>query len=121
MFDHVTIRVSDCDATRTLYDTVLTTIGIEGTDTPWGPEWDDFSMSQADDGHPVTTGLHIGFVAPSHDHVRAFWHAGLDAGLRDDGEPGPRPQYRDDYFGGFLLDPDGNSIEDVHHVGRGSA
>ena len=47
----------------------------------------------------------------------AFWRAGVEAGYRDDGEPGPRPQYMDDYYGGFLLDPDGNSAEAVHHGG----
>ena len=44
----------------------------------------------------------------------AFWQAGIDAGYRDDGAPGPRPVYGPDYYGGFLLDPDGNSAEAVH-------
>lgn len=44
----------------------------------------------------------------------AFWRAGIDAGYRDDGAPGPRPVYGPDYYGGFLLDPDGNSAEAVH-------
>jgi catechol 2,3-dioxygenase-like lactoylglutathione lyase family enzyme len=46
--------------------------------------------------------------------VDAFWQAGIDAGYRDDGAPGPRTQYGSDYYGGFLLDPDGNSAEAVH-------
>jgi catechol 2,3-dioxygenase-like lactoylglutathione lyase family enzyme len=46
--------------------------------------------------------------------VDAFWQAGIDAGYRDDGAPGPRPLYGPDYYGGFLLDPDGNSAEAVH-------
>ena len=66
---------------------------------------------------PVTRGLHIGFVAPSRAHVDEFWRVGTDAGYRDDGSPGPRPQYGDDSYGGFLLDPDGNSAEAVHHGG----
>jgi len=65
----------------------------------------------------VTRGLHIGFVAPSRAHVDEFWRVGTDAGYRDDGSPGPRPQYGDDSYGGFLLDPDGNSAEAVHHGG----
>ena len=44
-----------------------------------------------------------------------FWRVGTEAGYRDDGPPGLRPQYRDDYYGSFLLDPDGNSAEAVHH------
>jgi hypothetical protein len=63
----------------------------------------------------VTRRLHIGFGASSREHVEAFWRAGTDAGHRDDGAPGPRPEYRDDYYGSFLLDPDGNSVEAVHH------
>jgi catechol 2,3-dioxygenase-like lactoylglutathione lyase family enzyme len=64
---------------------------------------------------PATRGLHIGFVAPSRAHVDELWRVGTSAGYRDDGAPGPRPQYRDDYYGSFLLDPDGNSAEAVHH------
>jgi hypothetical protein len=68
----------------------------------------------ADAEHPPTRRLHIGFRAPSREHVDAFWEAGVAAGYRDDGAPGPRPQYAADYYGGFLLDPDGNSAEAVH-------
>jgi predicted lactoylglutathione lyase len=64
---------------------------------------------------PTTRGLHVGFVAPTREQVDEFWQAGIDAGYTDDGRPGPRPQYRDDYYGAFLLDPDGNSAEAVHH------
>jgi hypothetical protein len=46
--------------------------------------------------------------------VDGFWQAGIDAGYRDDGAPGPRTQYGPTYYGGFLLDPDGNSVEAVH-------
>jgi hypothetical protein len=78
-------------------------------------DWAEFSLSQADAEHPATRGLHIGFGAPSRDHVDRFWQVGTAAGYRDDGAPGPRPQYSDDYYGSFLLDPDGNSAEAVHH------
>ena len=64
---------------------------------------------------PVTRRLHVGFVAGSRAEVDAFWRTGIDHGYRDDGEPGPRPQYRHDYYGAFLADPDGNSAEAVHH------
>jgi catechol 2,3-dioxygenase-like lactoylglutathione lyase family enzyme len=108
VFDHVTIRASDRQASERFYDTVLSVIGSE---------WDDFSVLEADAETPVTRGLHIGFGAPSRDRVDAFWQAGVDAGFQSDGEPGPRPEYGDDYYGGFLLDPDGNSAEAVHHEG----
>jgi catechol 2,3-dioxygenase-like lactoylglutathione lyase family enzyme len=48
-------------------------------------------------------------------HADEFWRAGTAAGYRDDGAPGPRSEYGGDYYGAFLLDPDGNSAEAVHH------
>jgi catechol 2,3-dioxygenase-like lactoylglutathione lyase family enzyme len=116
VFDHVTIRVSDRAASERFYDTVLPTLGIEMTSSgEAGVEWDDFSLVQSDAEHPVTRRLHVGFVSPSRAHVDDFWRAGTAAGYESDGEPGPRPQYTEDYYGAFLLDPDGNSIEAVHH------
>ncbi len=118
MFDHVTIRVSERDASERFYDTVLGAIGIVRTATSeLGPEWNDFSLAAASAESRPTRGLHVGFGAESTDAVDAFWRAGVDAGFESDGEPGPRPIYTDDYYGGFLLDPDGNSIEAVHFEG----
>ena len=119
MFDHVTIRVSDRAASERFYVTVLDAIGIAKTGSsgdfgdgcPEFAEWDDFSLAP---GEP-TTGLHIAFCAWSRDDVDAFWQAGVDAGYESDGEPGMRTQYSPDYYGSFLLDPDGNSAEAVHH------
>jgi catechol 2,3-dioxygenase-like lactoylglutathione lyase family enzyme len=116
MFDHVTIRVSDGEGSELFYETVLRTLGVEKTYSDEHlAEWDDFSLSPAEAEKPVTRGLHIGFVAPSRAHVDEFWRAGTEAGFSDDGAPGPRPEYGGDYYGGFLLDPDGNSAEAVHH------
>src|SRR4051794_19847375 len=120
MFDHVTIRVSDPEASERFYETVLASIGIDRTGSggdfgdgcPEFGEWDDFSLAPGD---TPTTGLHVGFCAWSREDVDRFWQAGVDAGYESDGEPGMRTQYRDDYYGAFLLDPDGNSIEAVHH------
>ena len=116
MFDHVTIRASDREASKRFYDTVLPTLGIElTTDDEQYLEWIDFSIAEATPDKPVTRRLHIGFRAPSREHVNAFWRAGVGAGYEDDGAPGPRPQYTPEYYGAFLLDPDGNSAEAVHH------
>jgi len=116
VFDHVTIRVSDRAASEGFYDTVLPTVGLERTHSDEHyAEWVDFSLAQASDDKPLTRRLHIGFTAPSREHVDEFWRAGTAAGYRDDGVPGPRPQYSEDYYGAFLLDPDGNSAEAVHH------
>ncbi len=116
MFDHVTLGAADREASERFYTTVLRTLGIEPDHSGDAlAEWDDFSLAQAGDGRGVTRNLHIGFSAPSRAHVDAFWRAGTAAGYRDDGAPGPRPQYLEDYYGAFLLDPDGNSAEAVHH------
>src|SRR6187551_3436792 len=116
IFDHVTIRVSDREASLRFYETVLTAIGIERShDDDELPEWEDWSLAAARDGERVTRRLHVGFPAASREQVDEFWRAGVEAGYRSDGEPGPRPEYGDDYYGGFLLDPDGNSAEAVHY------
>jgi catechol 2,3-dioxygenase-like lactoylglutathione lyase family enzyme len=116
VFDHVEIRVSDREASERFYDTVLRTLGIEKEHSDDElAEWGFFSVSPAREDKPVTHGLHVGFRARSRAEVDEFWRAGTEAGYRDDGPPGPRPQYTEDYYGGFLLDPDGNSAEAVHH------
>jgi catechol 2,3-dioxygenase-like lactoylglutathione lyase family enzyme len=118
MFDHVGMRVSDRGASRRFYETVLSVLGIRLDDSSrLYDEWDDFSIMAAEDESAVTRGLHVGFPAASREQVDEFWRAGVDAGYRSDGEPGPRPEYGDDYYAGFLLDPDGNSAEAVHYSG----
>jgi catechol 2,3-dioxygenase-like lactoylglutathione lyase family enzyme len=116
MFDHVTIRARDYAASEGFYRAVLSTLGIEPSHTGEEMiEWDDFSMSAASGHHPPTRHLHVAFVAPSREHVDDFWQTGVDSGYEDAGRPGERPQYKPDYYGAFLRDPDGNSVEAVHH------
>jgi catechol 2,3-dioxygenase-like lactoylglutathione lyase family enzyme len=112
MFDHVGVAVADLGASKDFYRAVLNVLGLEpsyeGADMVG---WDDWWIGPRDDGHPVTRGLHVGFRASSREAVDAFWQAGLDAGYRNDGAPGPRAVYGPDFYGCFLLDPDGNSVE----------
>jgi catechol 2,3-dioxygenase-like lactoylglutathione lyase family enzyme len=116
MFDHVTIRVADRSVSERFYDTVLAALAVEQTyRTSAFSEWRDFLVAAAEGADRTTRGLHIGFAAPSRKHVEGFWQAGTAAGYADDGGPGPRPEYRPDYYSAFLLDPDGNSVEAVHH------
>lgn len=115
MLDHLGIRVSDRAASERFYTTVLAALGHgPPTDDDGFLQYGDFSISAAAPDKPVTRGLHVGFAAPSRAAVDAFFRAGVEAGFASDGAPGPRPQYTADYYGGFLLDPDGNSIEAAH-------
>jgi catechol 2,3-dioxygenase-like lactoylglutathione lyase family enzyme len=116
VFDHVTLRVSDLEASRRCYELALAQLGY---DEPFrGPhffEWEDLSISTARDDRPVTRNLHVALVASSREAVDDWWRAMTAAGHPDDGEPGPRPQYSPDYYGAFVRDPDGNSVEAVYH------
>jgi catechol 2,3-dioxygenase-like lactoylglutathione lyase family enzyme len=116
VFDHVTIRVSDLAVSRRFYDLALATLGFGDPAEGGGfSEWYDFSISQSTDDRPVTRNLHIAFVTQSREAIDEWWGAMTGAGHRDDGAPGLRPQYSREYYGGFVLDPDGNSVEAVHH------
>jgi predicted lactoylglutathione lyase len=59
--------------------------------------------------------LHLAFVATSHTEVDAFYKAGLAAGGKDNGAPGLRPHYHPNYYGAFVIGPDGHNIEAVCH------
>jgi catechol 2,3-dioxygenase-like lactoylglutathione lyase family enzyme len=116
MFDHVGIAVSDLAASERFYRAVLSGLGVEpsyaGEELV---EWEDWALGPTDDAHPLTRGLHVGFRARDRGQVDAFWQAGVEAGYRDDGPPGLRARYGSTYYGGFLLDPDGNSVEAAHY------
>jgi catechol 2,3-dioxygenase-like lactoylglutathione lyase family enzyme len=116
VFDHVKLTVSDPEASKVFYRTVLAALEIP-------PLWEDdrggqyanlVVMGPGDPGTPI----HIGFVARTPEEVDAFHSAGLAAGYRDNGEPGVRERYSSEaaglYYAAFLLDPDGNNIEAVH-------
>jgi catechol 2,3-dioxygenase-like lactoylglutathione lyase family enzyme len=108
VFDHVTIRVSDRPASREFYSLALGEPSHERDFVEWG----DFSVIE---GSPLTRQLHIAFGVPDRAAVDAWWERLTAAGHASDGEPGPRPEYDESYYGAFVLDPDGNSVEAVHH------
>jgi len=116
MIDHVTLRVSDFEATKRFYSTVLAPLGYE---LGWEDadkrlaEWGDFSIAQ--DGKPLSENVHGAFAAKSREEVDAFHRVALEAGYRDNGAPGERPLYHEGYYGAFVLDPDGNNVEAVFH------
>jgi catechol 2,3-dioxygenase-like lactoylglutathione lyase family enzyme len=120
MIDHVTIGVSDIERAIAFYDRALRPLGIERLHAEGerfagygaGPKaffW--IGLRQA-----PQTGAHVAFAAPDRAAVDRFHAAALAAGGRDNGPPGLRPQYHSNYYGAFVLDPDGHNIEAVCHV-----
>ena len=119
MLDHIGIDVSDLAASRAFYERALEPMGIRVL-----REVDDIGLGLGNDRKPyfwiwtrgpAQTGLHIAFAAETRAQVDAFHAAAVAAGGRDNGVPGVRPQYHASYYGGFVLDPDGNNIEAVCH------
>lgn len=118
LIDHVQLVVGDLAASRRFYEAVLGVLGI-----PIDFEGDGFfsadelAVSSADSEAAqgrLTGRTHLAFQASDRAMVDAFHKAGLEAGGQDNGAPGVRP-YHPSYYAAFLLDPDGNNIEAVHH------
>jgi catechol 2,3-dioxygenase-like lactoylglutathione lyase family enzyme len=119
MLDHVTIGVSDITRAIAFYDLALAPLGITRL----------YAEGEAFAGYGIgekaffwiglkpdqKTGVHIAFAAANRAVVDAFHAAAMAAGATDNGAPGPRPHYHDDYYGAFVLDPDGHNIEAVCH------
>src|SRR5688572_4828947 len=67
-------------------------------------------------GKPLVGRLHVAFEAKNRAAVRAFYEAAIAAGGKDNGSPGLRPHYHENYYGAFVLDPDGHNIEAVNDL-----
>jgi catechol 2,3-dioxygenase-like lactoylglutathione lyase family enzyme len=117
MYDHIGLRVKDLDASTRFYEAVLAPLGHllasrdeigaglgpKGTPTLW------LGLAKQE----KNTGTHIAFRAKGRAGVDRFYAAGLKAGGKDNGGPGPRPDYGPTYYAAFLIDPDGNNVEAV--------
>jgi catechol 2,3-dioxygenase-like lactoylglutathione lyase family enzyme len=118
MLDHVSIGVRDIKAARKFYDAVLQPLGCtclyeyEGG-AGYGAKAPQFWLNASESPVPADdrSGLHFSFVAPSRASVDAFHAAALKAGGRDNGKPGPRPDYGPKYYAAFVYDRDGYRIE----------
>ena len=117
MFDHVSIGVRHIPTSRRFYDAALGALGIPtrfGDDSEFSYGTESVLILVATD-QPVPaderSGLHFCFKAPSRAAVDAFHAAALAGGGRDHGAPGLRPNYGDDYYAAFAIDPDGYRIE----------
>ena len=125
MIDHTGILVADWDKAKTFYDAAMGALGASLLQTVpeqftggvkvagYGRDKPDFWLTEATEPGP---GRHYAFVATSRAEVDAFYAAAIVAGGRDNGEPGLRPQYHPNYYGAFVLDPDGNNVEAVCHA-----
>jgi catechol 2,3-dioxygenase-like lactoylglutathione lyase family enzyme len=124
MIDHTGIAVKDFDAAKTFYDAALAPLGAslvmmvpeEYTDGAkvggYGYDRPQFWLHESGEPGP---GRHYAFIADTRAEVDAFHEAALEAGGRDNGKPGIRAHYHPNYYGAFVLDPDGNNIEAVCH------
>ena len=122
MLDHVTIGVRDLERARRFYERALRPLGIECLYTgeagfagfgvrPKAFFW--IGRRAADQ-----TSVHVAFTATDRDMVDRFYNEALNAGGRDNGPPGIRTQYHPNYYGAFVLDPDGHNIEAVCRSAR---
>jgi catechol 2,3-dioxygenase-like lactoylglutathione lyase family enzyme len=119
MIDHSGISVSNVTKSKAFYSATLAPLGYTVL-----MEWEQFAgfgvAPKADfwigQGTPNVPPIHIAFRAESRAQVDAFHKAAMGAGGRDNGPPGLRPIYHPDYYGAFVLDPDGHNIEAVCHA-----
>jgi predicted lactoylglutathione lyase len=75
----------------------------------------DFWLSQATESRKANQNIHIAFRAENRQQVDEFYEAALKAGGKDNGKPGLRPLYHENYYGAFVYDLDGNNLEVVCH------
>lgn len=121
MFDHVKFGVSNYAASKMFFLKALGPLGItvggEGEPT-YGAELVkpgcevSLCLYQTDE---KPAHLHLAFVAENRQQVEAFHRAALEAGGKDNGAPGLRPQYQGNYYAAFVIGPDGHNIEVVCH------
>ena len=115
LLDHVHLRARNLADTKRFYRAVLDALGKKiGADDETHLSCDELWIDALGNDQHAATHVHLAFQAQDRDAVRRFYEAGLAAGGRDNGAPGER-NYHPGYFGAFLLDPDGNNVEAVHH------
>ena len=118
MYDHLTLKVRNLQASLQFYRRVLEPLGhviasSDQTSAGLGPQGAPSFWLLAQPTEP-TRGIHIAFRARDRAAVDAFYQAGLAAEGRDNGAPGHRRDYGPTYYAAFLFDPDGNNVEAVH-------
>lgn len=119
MFDHVVFGVSDYAASKAFFLKALAPLGVTiVSEGPLGVELcrrgDDTSLCIRRVEEKATH-LHLAFKADNRRQVDEFHKAAIEAGARDNGAPGLRPQYHEHYYAAFVIGPDGHNIEVVCH------
>lgn len=118
LIDHVLLVVRDLEASRDFYTAVLAVLEIPIVGTTENYFWaDELVVSSVDSPESlgVLTGRHhLALQGKDRATVDAFYRAAMAHGGRDNGAPGERT-YHPGYYAAFVLDPDGNNIEAVHH------
>jgi catechol 2,3-dioxygenase-like lactoylglutathione lyase family enzyme len=121
MLAHLSLGVSDIEASARFYDAVLKPLGYARVMEEHGgigygvPDRPVFWLNAVDGRIPAAPGTHVAFLAHSRPAVDAFHRAGLAGGGTDDGGPGLRPRYHANYYAAFIVDPDGHRLEAVCH------
>jgi catechol 2,3-dioxygenase-like lactoylglutathione lyase family enzyme len=118
VIDHVSLGVRDLAASKAFYEQALAPLGYSvllefpGVCGFGAERKPDFWIGERDEpGGPI----HVAIASPDRETVDAFYEAALAAGGKDNGPPGPRPQYHETYYGAYVIDPDGNNLEAVCH------
>jgi catechol 2,3-dioxygenase-like lactoylglutathione lyase family enzyme len=112
LIDHVHLVVADIDASKRFYRAALRALGRDLSGEADGCFYADELFVSVAESH--TSRVHLAFQAADHATVQRFYAGTLAAGGRDNGAPGER-SYHPGYYAAFVLDPDGNNIEAVHH------
>ena len=119
MFDHVKFGVSDYAASKAFFLKALEPLGVAVVSE--GPPAYGVELCRPKDKTSLClfqteerpAHLHLAFMAENRRQVEAFYRAALEAGGKDNGAPGPRPQYNANYYAAFVIGPDGHNIEVV--------
>lgn len=118
MFDHIVFGVSDYAVSKAFYLRALESIGIKVVqEGSLGIELsaDDKTSLCLFPTDEKPARLHLAFRADTRKQVDEFYRAALEAGGKDNGEPGLRPRYHANYYAAFVIDPDGHNVELVCH------
>ena len=120
MIDHTGFGVSDYAASKAFYERALAPLGIslimEVMEAAAGFGSGGKPIFWLEERRTPVTEVHVAFLAKDRATVDAFHAAGLEAGGRDNGAPGVRATYHPNYYGAYVLDPDGNNVEAVCHT-----